>query len=161
LTSTNEAPEVCQDEDAGDAFDTVNKYTDPRFDYAHSSARSSLAGDLITKYVSLNEIIERRKRNFQILKERCESLSGATLVGGDQITHETPYVFPLLVDDAERIHKLFRKAEFPVWRWDDIRQSDCPVSRDYSRRLIQFPCHQGLTRRQVESIGRLLAEMVA
>ena len=57
-----------------------------------------------------------------------------------------PYVFPLeLREDANRLHARLKQAGVPMWRWDDLCESDCSVSAGYRSSLIQLPCHQELT----------------
>lgn len=69
-----------------------------------------------------------------------------------------PYVFPVLLDDAESSFVRLKRAGVPVWRWDRLARSDCAASRDLGLRLVQLPCHQSLDDARFEAV---LADFVA
>ena len=38
-----------------------------------------------------------------------------------------PYMFPLWLDDAERVFFRLKRAGVPIFRWDELAVSDCEV----------------------------------
>ena len=56
-----------------------------------------------------------------------------------------PYMFPLLISrpDSDFFH--LKHAGLPIWRWDDMAVSACPVGGAYRLELLHLPCHQGLS----------------
>ena len=54
-----------------------------------------------------------------------------------------------LLDEPERVFPLLKAQGVPIIRfgeflWPGVDAALCPNSADLSRRLFQFPCHQGL-----------------
>ena len=72
----------------------------------------------------------------------------------------TPYVFPILLNVDVDAHSQLQSIGVPMWRWDDIRNSDCEISKDYSKRLIQLPCHQELTQEAIDQLIRSLSSVL-
>lgn len=155
LSSVHEAPEFLRP-DSGS-----NEYTDPRFSFDHVNARQSLIGSFLPRVLAIDEVIRRRRRNFRILQACCDGLSKARILPAPQERHESPYVFPLMVDGGDRTYALLQRFGTPMWRWDEIRQSDCQTSLSYSRHVIQFPCHQGISRDQAERLGNVIRDLLA
>jgi perosamine synthetase len=56
-----------------------------------------------------------------------------------------PYMFPLLIDDAQTHFYALKRLGMPIWRWDEMAVSDCPVATRYGRHLLHLPCHQALS----------------
>jgi len=59
-----------------------------------------------------------------------------------------PYVFPLWVNDADRVYHSLRALALPVFRWDRI-WPDTPTLADdvgpsWSQHVLQLLCHQDL-----------------
>jgi dTDP-4-amino-4,6-dideoxygalactose transaminase len=135
-------------------------YEDPRFGFGKTAARTSLSSGLISRLLDLEEVIERRRRNFELLRQECDGLRNGRVLVPEMDRCETPYVFPLYVDRGDAVYSELRRVGVPMWRWDECRPSDCAVSVDYGRQVIQFPCHQGLTQSQVASIGALIRKVV-
>jgi hypothetical protein len=66
-----------------------------------------------------------------------------------------PQVFPLLIDEPERVFNLLRSQGMPIIRfgefpWPDMSKTLCTVSTDLSRRVFQFPCHQDLLPKELD-----------
>lgn len=57
----------------------------------------------------------------------------------------TPAFFPLLIEYPDPHFFLLKHLGVPIWRWDELAVSDCPVSQHYRLHLLHLPCHQGLT----------------
>ena len=100
--------------------------------------------------VSLDEAVERRRRNFRTLLEGLTSISNGTAMPFNIDEEFVPYVLLIELQDPDRHHAALRKAGVPVWRWEHLLTSSCPQSNAYSRSLVQIPCHQGLTERELE-----------
>lgn len=109
-------------------------------------------------------IIARRQRNFALYAEHLRGLAGAQLVRRDAPPPAAPYVFPLRVEDADRVYHAMRAQELPVFRWDRIWPGTPhlagDVGPDWSRHVLQLLCHQDLSESDVvytaQAIRRLL-----
>ncbi len=62
----------------------------------------------------------------------------------------TPYMFPLYLDQPEPHFYWLKQLGLPVYRWDSIAVSACPTANDYRLHLLQLPCHQSLTEREMD-----------
>lgn len=60
-----------------------------------------------------------------------------------------PYMFPLYIERPETHFLLLKQLGMPVWRWDNMAKSSCPVSRRYRAHLLQLPCHQELSEQEM------------
>jgi hypothetical protein len=67
-----------------------------------------------------------------------------------------PYMFPLRVFDPAPLFHPLKRLGLPIWRWDDMAASDCPVSRDYRQGVFHLPCHQALDDAQMHWMTTLL-----
>jgi len=132
-------------------------YVDPRFDYAYASCRPSLSATTLKTLISFDRVVQLRRKNFAKLQAASQSFRRASAIIDNIESDFTPYVFPILVNIDDDVHSQLRTIGVPMWRWDDIRNSDCEISKDYSKRLIQLPCHQELTPEAIDQvIGSLL-----
>ena len=105
----------------------------------------------VFRSVSPEEIGVKRRKNYSIL-----SKSLAASVGGSPLFPElpegvVPYALPFLMSDESYFRRM-RELGIQVLRWEEVAKSDCGVSKDYRRRLIQVPCHDELDTEQLETI---------
>lgn len=103
-------------------------------------------------------IADRRRNNFSIYLAELNGLSGARPLYDELPPSAVPYVFPLLVEDADRIYAETRKRQLPVFRWDRIWPGTPSVQGDigarWSKHLLQLLCHQGLSSQDCFQISR-------
>lgn len=94
-------------------------------------------------------IIARRQQNFATYAGYFVNVQGARPLFPLQSKAVAPYVFPLWVDDAERIYRELRAQALPVFRWDRIwpgtPQLDGDVGPLWSQHVLQLLCHQDLS----------------
>jgi hypothetical protein len=73
-----------------------------------------------------------------------------------------PYMFPLYIDRPESHFAPLKRLGVPIWRWDSIAASACPVATDYRLHLLHLPCHQRLTDREMDwliaAVSRVLSQ---
>jgi dTDP-4-amino-4,6-dideoxygalactose transaminase len=70
-------------------------------------------------------------------------------------------VFPLLVED-EGVFPVLKRRGVPIVRfgeflWEGVED---PVALEYSRKVLQFPCHQEMTRAEIDWIVAEVREAV-
>jgi perosamine synthetase len=109
----------------------------------------------LVEKANLQAICEIRRRNYELLDERLADIPGFHRLVREFPDDATPYMYPLLVDNAE-IYLAMREGGWAVWRWDDS-DSSCAVSHYFSRHLLQLPCHQSLG---TETIERMSTEII-
>jgi dTDP-4-amino-4,6-dideoxygalactose transaminase len=59
-------------------------------------------------------------------------------------------MFPLHIDQPTPHFYWLKHLGLPVWRWDEMAVSNCPVAQDYRLHLLHLPCHQSLTTDQMD-----------
>jgi dTDP-4-amino-4,6-dideoxygalactose transaminase len=133
----------------------------PAFDAHWIDRRPSRFSRLVARVAGRSRIVRRRRENYLRLQQALRDQPGCALVFPDLPPGVVPYVFPLLVDDPERVFPLLKRRGVPIIRfgeylWSGVDETTCPVAADYSRRLFQFPCHQEL---QESELGWILDEL--
>lgn len=113
------------------------------FDPAVTDVQASLATRWLFTHSRHAWIAARRRQAFEHLAGALEhSPFGQPLYR--QLGGAVPYVLPFLLDEEQYFTRL-RMAGLQILRWEELADAGCAVSADYRRRLIQVPCHQGLS----------------
>lgn len=99
----------------------------------------------LTRHSDMQTIIDLRRRNYQTYLEAFSNLAGLKPLHSNLPDRVVPYIFPLLLDHPNHHFPALKQAGVPIWRWEELINSDCPISADYRLRLIQLPCHQSLS----------------
>lgn len=134
-------------------------------DMARIAQRPLAASMALKAMLPRGRIIAVRQRNFAIYAQRLQGLDGARLLRPLPTEPVAPYVFPLWVEDADRVYHALRTQNFPVFRWDRIWPGTPSLPGDvgpeWSRHVLQLLCHQDLSEadvvRTAEAVQRLLA----
>ena len=106
------------------------------------------ASMVLNNTLSRQRILDRRRDNFAQYHQAFASVRGARPLFENAPPAAAPYVFPLWVDDADRVYQAIRALELPVFRWDQIWPGTPVLPGDagalWSRHVLQFLCHQDL-----------------
>ena len=93
-------------------------------------------------------IHRRRRENYSAYAAALSHLPGIRPLAPELPADAAPYVFPLLVNDAERIYHALRRGGMPVFRWDRVWPGAPGLPDDHApawqRHLLQLLCHQDL-----------------
>tara|TARA_R110002167_G_scaffold258604_1_gene465164 strand:- start:1199 stop:2335 length:1137 start_codon:yes stop_codon:yes gene_type:complete len=111
----------------------------------------------VLRHSNFSNIIQKRRDNFAYIVQRLSNTS----VGVPLYTHagnSVPYVVPFLLSNESYFANL-RKKGIQVLRWEEVALSDCEVSQDYRKRLIQLPCHQQLLRSELDTIIQAITSL--
>lgn len=104
----------------------------------------------------------RRKENFAAYANHFRHIDGARALFNDTKDIAAPYVFPLWVDDAERVYRAARSLGLPVFRWDRAWPGTPVIAGDtgpqWSRHVLQLLCHQDLSLDDVSATACALIE---
>jgi dTDP-4-amino-4,6-dideoxygalactose transaminase len=103
------------------------------------------------------QIIAQRMANFEAYRGLLTGVPNArpavTLAEGTA----APYVFPLWVDDADRVYRGLRARGMPVLRWDQLWHGTPRLEGDagslWSRHVLQLLCHQALDAADISRIA--------
>lgn len=110
-------------------------------------------------------VIIQRQKNFDVYARLLAGAEGAKPLYTAASTASAPYVFPLWVDDADRVYHALKAQALPVFRWDRIwpgtptEPGDCgPL---WSRHVLQLLCHQDLSDADVRRIAMATLELLS
>lgn len=92
----------------------------------------------------------KRRENYLYLLRNLGRLSRGRPLYPTLPEGVVPYVFPLLIDFPQQDFSKLKLEGVPIWRWEELAETDCPVSDDYRLRLLQLPCHQELRQHELE-----------
>ncbi|MBI5330384.1 MAG: DegT/DnrJ/EryC1/StrS aminotransferase family protein [Betaproteobacteria bacterium] len=95
-------------------------------------------------------VAERRRAHYRRWLAALTGMPGVRPLHPELPQDVVPYAFPLLADAAGLAFRCLRMAGIPMWRWEDMAATDCPVAARYRTALLQLPCHQGLTDAQAD-----------
>lgn len=116
--------------------------------------RISFSSRYIIAASSMRRIFDRRRSHYRVLLNFLGELRGAAPLFSVLPDGIAPYVFPLRVDCPETVFPALKRQGVPIVRFGEylsplMAPRRCPVSDDFSRRLLQFPCHQELSTEEV------------
>lgn len=97
-------------------------------------------------------LVSIRRRNYTTLLLGTQSIQGCQALFPDLPMGVVPYVFPLILGDPAHMFPTLKLRQVPIYRWEGIGGLGCPVADAYESQLIQLPCHQELTARDIEWI---------
>ena len=102
------------------------------------------------KVENLAEISLYRQENFTYLfKALKESKTGRPVFSPEN--EIVPYVFPFLLNNSEDFD-FIRKQGIQILRWEEFCQTPHKEVEELRTRLIQIPCHQNLTKNEMNKI---------
>ena len=117
-------------------------------DMARIDRRPLAISMLLRRMLPRGRIITQRQRNFSLYAEMLSDLNGARPLVALPTKPVAPYVFPLWVDDADRVYHALRTQGAPVFRWDRIWPDTPALPHDaglqWSEHVLQLLCHQDL-----------------
>ncbi len=116
--------------------------------------RISWFSKIICKLSSTEKIIQRRTQNYNWLLSAFHNLPKCHILYPHLPDGIVPYVFPIVVENADPAFVHLRQQGVPLLRWehlhDQIDSAVCTNSLYYSHHLIQIPCHQELNKRELK-----------
>lgn len=120
---------------------------------------------LLRRILPRGRIIDQRQRNFDIYFRLLSGLAGARPLVTLPTKPVAPYVFPLWVDDADRIYQALRTQGIPVFRWDQIWPGTPTllndVGLDWSNHVLQLLCHQDLCEADIRYSAQCLRALLS
>jgi len=104
----------------------------------------------LVKTSNYKEINRARVENFKLLYQGLkESPTGKAFFKFEEGT--VPYVFPFLLNNSEDFHYI-RSQGIQILRWEEFYQTSNRDIESYRKRLIQIPCHQNLSKHEIDKI---------
>ena len=118
-------------------------------DMARIAQTPAGAAVMLKTVLPRGQIIAKRRRNSAIFARHFEHARGAQPLFPKEDEKAVPYVFPLWVEEPDRVYHALRAQNLRVFRWDNvwpgIPQIPGDVGPSWSRHVLQFLCHQDLS----------------
>ena len=135
-------------------------------DMGRASARPLWVSQWMTGALPRERVVSRRRQHYTRYAQAFSDRSPRQQALAALPPHAAPYVYPLWVDDADRVYLRLRAIEAPVFRWDRIWPGTPEDPSDFgprwSHHVLQLLCHQDLADddvdRVVDTLHTLLQE---
>lgn len=127
-------------------------YGDLSFDPSWTHVQPSRISSTVLNFTDHDQVVARRRAIYGRYLHAFGELSGGSPLYADLPSDVVPYVFPLLLTRPEWSFDALWSAGVPMFRWEEVAVESCPVTRNYSARLVQLPCHQSLTDPEVSDL---------
>lgn len=112
---------------------------------ADAGRRAFAVSEWIVRHTRRAQLAQRRRRRFVQWLAAVAGLPGCRALYPALPEGCVPYMFPLLLDQAEPRFGTLKRLGLPIWRWDEMAVSDCPVAAHCRLHLLHLPCHQALS----------------
>lgn len=93
-----------------------------------------------------------RRANYEALVERLKRVPSLRTLKPTLPASVIPYMVPLILEAPSEAFPRLKSAGVPMYRWEDVDESDCGVGAVYREALIQLPCHESLTDAELHTI---------
>ncbi len=129
----------------------------PSFGARWMEVRATGFSRATARFASRSRICRKRRENY------LRYLTGLGQIPGCRPLFDTlpegvvPYMFPLWVDALADVFPVLEDRAVPMQRfgqfpWDGMDRATCPVGAACARHLVQFPCHQEMTGRDIDQV---------
>ena len=129
-------------------------------DMARIGQEPVAATRFLVRQLPHGRVVGKRRRNFDVYARTFGQVAGARPLFADLPLASAPYVFPLWVDDSERVYQALRELKMPVFRWDRIWPGTPHIAGDvgplWSRHVLQLLCHQDLDETDVDNVAQTI-----
>jgi dTDP-4-amino-4,6-dideoxygalactose transaminase len=122
---------------------------------------------IIKNLLPCNTIVKKRQLNYQQYEKYFHSTAGAKPLFSTSTKPPSdiaPYVFPLWVDDADRIYHVLKALNLPVFRWDKLWPDTPTLANDagplWSAHVLQLLCHQDLASAEIDFIASAIIQLL-
>lgn len=124
--------------------------------------RNSLAvSRWVMRRTRLSIAVQRRRDRYREWTDAVGRLPGCRALFPTLRSDCAPYMFPLLISAPDPQFFMLKQLGVPIWRWDEMAVSNCPVAAEFRLHLFHLPCHQSLTAEQMRWMTRTVAEVLA
>lgn len=115
-------------------------------------------------HASVSSAIHRRQANYRRWLQAVAGMPHCRPLYPELPEQVVPYMFPLCIEHPMPHFYWLKQLAVPVWRWDEMAVSACPVAADYRLHLLHLPCHQALSDDEmawmIAALGKVLCGQV-
>ncbi|MDI6750880.1 MAG: DegT/DnrJ/EryC1/StrS family aminotransferase [Rhodocyclaceae bacterium] len=120
----------------------------------YSSARAGFSSLRFSRFLyrhpDVEFIIQKRRDNYQRWSMATMNLPYCRPLYPELPEGCIPYMFPLIIDQAETHFYWLKRLGVPIWRWDSMAAATCPTATRYRFHLLHLPCHQSLDESEMD-----------
>ncbi len=146
--------------DRGTESEQAGNTTSAMYDSGEEGMSGLMTSRWIIQASEPDRIAESRRRNFAAWLAAVDGLPGCRPLFSQLPPDVVPYMFPLYVDLPDPHFYNLKRVGLPIWRWDEMGISECPVSMDYRLHLFHLPCHQALRPTEMAWMVRVLKKVM-
>jgi len=132
------------------------RYLDPN----EIGVRAPLATRALWRWSDRAGLAAVRRDHWQVLVQGLAGVQRARVMWDRIPENCVPYMLPLLLERPEQDFAVLKRLGVPLFRWEDMAETDCPVAAHYRVALVQVPCHQGLTATDLRWLVARLREVL-
>jgi perosamine synthetase len=115
----------------------------------------------IVRHTPSGPMREKRRANYRQWQDALAGNAGARALFEALPADCAPYMFALLVERPDPVFFQLKQAGMPIWRWDEMAISGCPVATRYRLGVLHLPCHQDLDPAQMAWMTALVRKALA
>lgn len=98
---------------------------------------------------------EKRRDNYQKINQVISKTPGVRPLFTELPPGIVPLIYPAYIEEPEKYFSSLKYQGVPIWRFGEfldpmIDENICKNSINLSRHVFQFPCHQELTKEELE-----------
>ena len=145
----------------GKAWEEPASGPSDQYDRREESTAPLRVSRCIVAHTDVTRLMSRRRANYQTWVDRVQGLRHCRALFPALRGDCAPYMFPLLLERPESDFPRLKGFGVPIWRWDEMARSECPVAQRYRLALIHLPCHQSLSRAELDWMTSSVASVCA
>ncbi len=131
---------------------------------ARISSKPLAVSRLLQRLLPRSRVIARRQQNFDLYARLLFKLPGTKPLVALPAKPVAPYVFPLWVEDADRVYQALRQQGIAVFRWDQIWPGTLNLAQDvgldWSQHVLQLLCHQDLCESNIRHSAQCVQQLL-
>jgi perosamine synthetase len=114
----------------------------------------------VIRHSDIDRLANLRRQNYLTWAAAVADLPYCRALFPSLAPECVPYMFPLQIDHPEIHFFALKHLGVPIWRWDDMAVSNCPVASSYRLKILHLPCHQELTTKQMSWMTTAVAKVM-
>ena len=129
------------------------KYFDPAF----AENQGLRLSKWLIRHACHRDICIKRRENYLEWLSKVKNMEACKPLYPVLPDMVVPYVFPLILSKMPlSVFHALKNAGIPMLRWEDSAVTGCQVSEQYRLSLVQLPCHQELSKKQLRDMTNIL-----
>lgn len=134
--------------------------TSAMYDRREEGLAATHTSRFLMRLCDTDDLAERRRAHYRRWLDTVRGLPHCRPLFDTLPDDAVPYMFPLLIEQPQTQFFWLKQLGVPIWRWDDMADSDCAVSRLYRQHVLHLPCHQALTDAELDWMTAAVAKVM-